>query len=266
MFDDASALPLDIGPDRRLTMCIWPEVLRADSRQGTAAGKNTIARRAHAVPAQPDDDAFLGAPAVREDEAAARSGLARWRSQSDEHGRRFPAARPAAAERPCYVPAFIGFVPDRKRAALEIGAIARRSDPWRGTGGLPAMPGPGSTSCNCPMPLWLTSRTLPAGIRAAVRSDAQRLPGALYNEPLGASSASFPYKLELHADARLPPVGTRWPAMTARAGQVGAGDPRQRHPCGGGRCGNGASAFSPPYTGGARRANWRVPACPGSRR
>jgi len=130
VLDDESDPPLDRA---RLTAAaadagITLEVLRKDAHAGTAAGKNEIARRARApYLLSLDDDAFLiGDTAVRHalavlqhDPAVAAVAFA----QSDQHGVRYPAGQqPAAADAPCYVPAFIGFACLIARARLlEIG-------------------------------------------------------------------------------------------------------------------------------------------------
>jgi GT2 family glycosyltransferase len=117
VLDDASHPPLDTA--RLKTAAaeagVSLEVLRNDVHTGTAAGKNTIARRARApYLLSLDDDAFLvGDAAVRQalavlthDPNVAAVAFA----QSDADGKRYPAGQqPAAAEQPCYVPAFIGF-------------------------------------------------------------------------------------------------------------------------------------------------------------
>jgi GT2 family glycosyltransferase len=128
--DDASTPPLDIGHLTSVAEAagVPLEVLRIEAHAGTAAGKNTIARRARApYLLSLDDDAFLvGDAAVRaaldvlhQDSAVAAVAFA----QSDEHGRPRPSSQqPAAAEGPCYVPAFIGFAClIATRRLLEIG-------------------------------------------------------------------------------------------------------------------------------------------------
>lgn len=117
VLDDASAPPIDTA---RLTQAaeeagISLEVLRNDVHIGTAAGKNAIARRARApYLLSLDDDAFLVGDApvrqalfvLQQDPGVAAVAFA----QADGNGKRYPAGQqPAAAEQPCYVPAFIGF-------------------------------------------------------------------------------------------------------------------------------------------------------------
>ena len=115
--DDASEPAVDSGRLREQgTDGGLPiELVRLDKHTGTAAAKNIVARRA-TTPylLSLDDDAFL---VSEEAVASALAVLARDPdiaavafAQSDEHASRRPAGQQAAAaERPCLVPAFIGF-------------------------------------------------------------------------------------------------------------------------------------------------------------
>ena len=117
VLDDASSPPLDGARLARAAedAGVALELLRVETHTGTAAGKNTIARRARApYLLSLDDDAFLvGDAAVREalDVLQRDPGVAAVAfAQSDASGRLWPAGQqPSAAEEPCYVPAFIGF-------------------------------------------------------------------------------------------------------------------------------------------------------------
>src|SRR5206468_295118 len=117
VFDDASDPPLDAGRLTRAAAAagIPIEILRVQTPIGTAAGKNTIARRAGApYLLSLDDDAFLvGDAAVRDalDVLRRDSRIAAVAfAQADANGKPWPAAQqPAAAQVPCLVAAFIGF-------------------------------------------------------------------------------------------------------------------------------------------------------------
>ena len=222
VLDDASDPPLDVG---RLTRAageagIPIEILRADTHTGTAAGKNTIARHARSpYLLSLDDDAFLvGEAAVRDAVTVLQHdpGVAAVAfSQSDEHGRRFPAGRqPSASERPCYVPAFIGFacLIARERL-LEIGGYREAF----------VIHGEERELCLRWLDRGLHVVYLPdaavehvadaanrdgrAYVRHVMRNDCM---AALYNEPLARVLAIIPYKL--------------WSFTRMRAGLPG-GDP-----------------------------------------
>jgi GT2 family glycosyltransferase len=117
VLDDGSIPPLDAVKLTRAAEAagVSLDVVRGEVHQGTAAGKNLIARRASSpYVLSLDDDAFLigDAPVrralavLRRDAAIAAVAFA----QGDEHGRRRPAQQqPAGADEPCLVPAFIGF-------------------------------------------------------------------------------------------------------------------------------------------------------------
>lgn len=117
VLDDASAPPIDAARLKKAAeeAGVSLELLRNEVHIGTAAGKNAIARRARApYLLSLDDDAFLiGDASVRQALAVLQHdpGVAAVAfAQSDQHGNRYPAGQqPAAAEHPCYVPAFIGF-------------------------------------------------------------------------------------------------------------------------------------------------------------
>jgi GT2 family glycosyltransferase len=222
VLDDASAPPLDRP---RLTGVaeeagIALEILRAETHSGTAAGKNTIARRARApYLLSLDDDAFLvGDAAVREaldvltrDPRVAAVAFA----QSDANGRRWPAGQqPAAAEEPCYVPAFIGFACLIARdRLLEIGGY-RETFIIHGEErevclrwldrGLHVVYLPGAAVAHIAA---ATNRDQRAYVRQVMRNDCL---AALLNEPLARAVCIVPYKL--------------WSYTRMRAGVPG-GDP-----------------------------------------
>lgn len=207
VLDDASTPPLDIG---RLTRAaeaagISLEVLRADAHMGTAAGKNTIARRARSpYLLSLDDDAFLvGDAPVRDalDVLQHDPGIAAVAfSQSDEHGRRWPAGQqPAAAEGPCYVPAFIGFAClIARQRLLEIGGY-REAFVIHGEErevclrwldrGLHVVYLPDAVVAHLADP---SNRDPSVYVRHVMRNDCL---AALYNEPLARAVCIIPYKL-----------------------------------------------------------------------
>jgi GT2 family glycosyltransferase len=227
VLDDFSTPPLDIG---RLTRAadeagVELEVLRAEAHTGTAAGKNTIARRAEApYLLSLDDDAFLiGDGAIRQalnvlqrDASVAAVAFA----QADEQGRRFPSAQqPSTAEGPCYVPAFIGFACLITRARLlEIGGyraeflihgeereVCLR---WLDRG-LHVVYLPDAAVAHITDP---ANRDPRGYVRYVMRNDCL---AALYNEPLARAACVVPYKLWSYTRMRagLPngdPGGVRW--------------------------------------------------------
>jgi GT2 family glycosyltransferase len=227
VLDDASAPPLDIA---RLTRAaesagISLEVLRNDTHKGTAAGKNTIARRARSpYLLSLDDDAFLvGDAAVRDalDVLQHDPGVAAVAfSQSDEHGHLWPAGQqPAAAERPCYVPAFIGFacLIARERL-LEIGGY-REAFVIHGEErevclrwldrGLNVVYLPNAAVAHLADP---SNRDPRAYVRHVMRNDCL---AALYNEPFARAVCIVPYKLWCFTRMRAglkggDPGGVRW--------------------------------------------------------
>ena len=207
VLDDASTPPLD---GRRLAGLaeeagVVLEILREESHRGTAAGKNTIARRA-ATPylLSLDDDAFLvGDAAIREaldvlqrDPAVAAVAFA----QSDATGRRWPAGQqPSAAEGPCYVPAFIGFACLIARdRLLEIGGY-RETFIIHGEErevclrwldrGLHVVYLPGAAVAH--LAAAATNRDQRAYVRQVMRNDCL---AALLNEPFARAVCIVPYK------------------------------------------------------------------------
>jgi GT2 family glycosyltransferase len=245
VLDDASVPALDVA---RLTRAadeagITLEVVRADTHQGTAAGKNTIARRARApYLLSLDDDAFLvGDASIRgalnvlehDPEIAAVAF-----SQADEHGRRFPAGQqPAAAEAPCYVPAFIGFacLIARERL-LEIGGY-REAFVIHGEErevclrwldrGLHVVYLPSATVAHVAD---ASNRDHRAYVRHVMRNDCL---AALYNEPFVRVVAIIPYKLWSFTRMRAgvpggDPGGLRW--MLRELARSAPAILRERHP------------------------------------
>jgi GT2 family glycosyltransferase len=227
VLDDASEPPIveaalmRAAADAGVTL----QILRNPTHQGTAAGKNTIARHA----ASPfilslDDDAFLVGDApvraalavVQGDPAIAAVAFA----QADGAGRRLPAGQqPAASVGPCYVPAFIGFacliVRDR---LLEIGgyreAFVIHGEErevclrWLDRGlhvvYLPDAPVAHVAAAG--------NRDPRAYVRHVMRNDCL---AALYNDPLPRAVCVIPYKLWSFTRMRagLPggdPGGMRW--------------------------------------------------------
>lgn len=227
VLDDASVPPLDIASLTRVADAagIRLEVVRVDASRGPTAGRNTIARRARApYLLSLDDDAFLvGDEPIRDaldllqhDAAIAAVAFA----QSDEHGRRFPARQqPAAAEHPCYVPAFIGFASliERQRL-LEVGGYREAFE----------IHGEEREVCLRWLDRGLHVVYLPDAVVAHLAAAANRDPrkyvrqmmrndclAALYNEPLARVLAIIPYKLWSYTRMRaaLPngdPGGMRW--------------------------------------------------------
>jgi GT2 family glycosyltransferase len=227
VFDDASEPPLDAA---RLTRVagdagIALEVLRAETPTGTAAGKNTIARRARApYLLSLDDDAFLvGDAAVRDALAVLQRDpriAAVAFAQADAKGKPWPAAQqPAAADGPCYVPAFIGYgcLIARDRL-LDIGGYREAF----------VIHGEEREVCLRWLDRGLHVVYLPAAAVAHVADTANRDPrvyirrvmrndclAALYNEPLARAACIIPYKLWSFTRMRaaLPggdPDGLRW--------------------------------------------------------
>jgi len=222
VLDDASDPPLDAGRVTRAAgeAGIPIEILRADTHTGTAAGKNTIARHARSpYLLSLDDDAFLvGEGAVRDALTVLQRdpGIAAVAfSQSDEHGRRFPAGQqPSASERPCYVPAFIGFAClIARQPLLEIGGY-REAFVIHGEErevclrwldrGLHVVYLPDAAVAHVAD---AANRDGRAYVRHVMRNDCM---AALYNEPLARVLAIIPYKL--------------WSFTRMRAGLPG-GDP-----------------------------------------
>jgi GT2 family glycosyltransferase len=115
--DDASKPEVDANAMRRHAdaLGVRVDLVRLETHTGTAAAKNIVAGRATTrYLLSLDDDAFLvSAEAVSRavalldgDDSIAAVAFA----QADEHAtRRQPSQQPAAGERPCYVPAFVGF-------------------------------------------------------------------------------------------------------------------------------------------------------------
>jgi GT2 family glycosyltransferase len=271
VLDDASSPPLDIP---RLTQAaedagIALEVVRNDVHRGTAAGKNAIARRARApYLLSLDDDAFLVGDApvrdaldvLRHDPGVAAVAF----SQADAGGRRYPAGQqPSAAEKPCYVPAFIGFacLIARERL-LEIGGY-REAFVIHGEErevclrwldrGLHVVYLPDAAVAHVAD---ASNRDPRAYVRHVMRNDCL---AALYNEPLLRAVGIVPYKLWSFTRMRagLPggdPGGLRWilrELMTKAPAIV-----HERHPVRWRtlREWRRLRAFSPPYAlgGGAR--------------
>jgi GT2 family glycosyltransferase len=222
VLDDASEPPLD---GARLTRAaaaagITLEIVRLDTHAGTAAGKNTIARRARApYLLSLDDDAFLlGGVAVRDGLALMRGdpGVAAIAfAQADGNGRRWPASQqPGAGETACYVPAFIGFgcLIARDRL-LEIGGY-REAFVIHGEErevclrwldrGLHVVYLPGAAVAHVAD---AGNRDGRAYVRRVMRNDCL---AALYNEPFARAVCIIPYKL--------------WSYTRMRAGLPG-GDP-----------------------------------------
>lgn len=207
VLDDASSPPLD---GRRLAQVaadagVALEIVRQESHRGTAAGKNTIARRARApYLLSLDDDAFLIGDAgvrqalavVQQDRAVAAVAFA----QTDANGRKWPASQqPAATERPCYVPAFIGFACLIARdRLLEIGGY-RETFLIHGEErevclrwldrGLHVVYLPGAAVAHVAD---AANRDPRAYARQVMRNDCL---AALYNEPLARAACIVPYKL-----------------------------------------------------------------------
>jgi GT2 family glycosyltransferase len=207
VLDDASSPPLD---GRRLAGLaenagIALEILRVETHSGTAAGKNTIARRARApYLLSLDDDAFLvGDGPVREALAVLQRdpGVAAVAfAQSDANGRRWPSGQqPSAAEGPCYVPAFIGFACLIARDRLiEIGGY-RESFIIHGEErevclrwldrGLHVVYLPGAAVAHLAS---AANRDQRAYVRQVMRNDCL---AALLNEPFARAVCIVPYKL-----------------------------------------------------------------------
>jgi GT2 family glycosyltransferase len=200
-------------------------VVRVDLHMGTAAGKNTIAHRAAApyLLSLDDDACLIGDAAVREaldvlrrDASVAAVAFA----QADEHGRKFPTAQqPAAADLPCYVPAFIGFACLIARARLlEIGGYRAAF----------VIHGEEREVCLRWLDRGLHVVYLPGAAVAHIADGANRDPrvyvrhvmrndclAALYNEPFARAICIVPYKLWSFTRMRagLPdgdPGGLRW--------------------------------------------------------
>ena len=266
VFDDASAPPLD---GRRLTRVaeeagIALEFLRAETHRGTTAGKNTIARQARApYLLSLDDDAFLiGDTAVRDAlEVLQRDpGIAAVAfAQADGNGLRWPAGQqPAAAEGPCYVPAFIGYgcLIARDRL-LEIGGYREAF----------VIHGEEREVCLRWLDRGLHVVYLPHAAVAHVADAGNRDPrgyvrgmmrndclAALYNEPFVRAVCIIPYKLWSFTRMRagLPggdPGGLRW--MLRELLRSAPAILRERHPVRWRtlREWRRLRAFSPPYTG-----------------
>ncbi len=141
-------------------------------------------------------------------------------AQSDEHGRLWPAGQqPAAAERPCYVPAFIGFacLIARERL-LEIGGY-REAFVIHGEErevclrwldrGLNVVYLPGAAVAHLAD---ASNRDPRAYVRHVMRNDCL---AALYNEPLARAALVVPYKLWSFTRMRAglkggDPGGLRW--------------------------------------------------------
>jgi GT2 family glycosyltransferase len=267
VLDDASDPPLDVA---RLTRAaheagIALEVLRADVHRGTAAGKNTIARAARSpYLLSLDDDAFVvGDAAVRDALAVLEHdpGIAAVAfSQSDEHGRLWPAGQqPAAAEGPCYVPAFIGFACLIATARLlEIGGY-REAFVIHGEErevclrwldrGLHVVYLPGAPVAHLADP---SNRDPRAYVRHVMRNDCL---AALYNEPFARAACIIPYKLWSFTRMRagLPggdPGGLRW--ILSELVRSAPAILRERHPVRWRtvREWRRLRALTPPYTGG----------------
>ncbi len=235
VLDDASTPPLDV---ERLTRTaeaagIPLEVLRADAHTGTTAGKNMIARRAPSpYLLSLDDDAFLvgdwpvrtALEVLQRDPGVAAVAF----PQSDEHGRLWPAGQqPAAADGPCYVPAFIGF------ACLR---------------GLHVVYLPGAPVAHLAD---ASNRDPRAYVRHVMRNDCL---AALYNEPFVRAVCIIPYKLWSFTRMRAglaggDPGGLRW--LLRELVRLAPAILRQRHPVRWRtlREWRRLRTFSPPYPG-----------------
>ena len=227
VFDDASEPPLDAA---RLTRTagdagISLEVLRAETQTGTAAGKNTIARRARApYLLSLDDDAFLlGDAAVRDALAVLQRDpriAAVAFAQADANGKPWPPAlQPSAAEGPCYVPAFIGFgcliARDRlldiggyREAFVIHGEEREISLRWLDRG-LRVVYLPAAAVAHVAD---AANRDPRVYIRRVMRNDCL---AAMYNEPLARAACIIPYKLWSFTRMRATladgdPGGLRW--------------------------------------------------------
>lgn len=266
VLDDASTPPLDIASLMRAAEAagITLEVIRNDTHIGTAAGKNTIARRARSpyLLSLDDDACLVGDGAVRDalhvlqhDQKVAAVAF----SQSDEHGRLFPAGQqPAAADAPCYVPAFIGFacliVTGR---LLEIGGY-REAFVIHGEErevclrwldrGLHVVYLPAAAVAHLAD---ASNRDPRAYVRHVMRNDCL---AALYNEPLARAVCIIPYKLWSFTRMRAglkggDPGGLRW--IVSELVRSAPAILRQRHPVRWQtlREWRRLRALSPPYTG-----------------
>jgi GT2 family glycosyltransferase len=245
VLDDASAPPLDFAALTATAVAagIRLEVLRADHHTGTAAGKNTIARRARSpYLLSLDDDAFLvGDAPVREalavlERDAAVAAVAF--SQADGQGRRFPSRQqPSAAEEPCYVSAFIGFACLIARdRLLELGGYRE----------LFVIHGEEREVCLRWLDRGLHVVYLPGAMVAHVADAANRDPrayvrhvmrndcfAAMYNEPLARALCIIPYKLWSFTRMRVgvpggDPDGLRW--ILRELARSAPGILRQRRP------------------------------------
>jgi GT2 family glycosyltransferase len=269
VFDDASTPPLDIGQLTRAADAagIPLDVLRADAHRGTTAGKNTIARRARSpYLLSLDDDAFLvGDGPVRTalDVLQRDAGIAAVAfSQSDEHGRLWPAGQqPAAADGPCYVTAFIGFAClIAKDRLLEIGGY-REAFVIHGEErevclrwldrGLHVVYLPGAPVAHLAD---ASNRDPRAYVRHVMRNDCL---AALYNEPFVRALCIIPYKLWSFTRMRAglaggDPGGLRW--LLRELVRLAPAILRQRQPVRWRtlREWRRLRTFSPPYPGGGR--------------
>lgn len=207
VLDDASDPPLEQARLKNAAdeAGVSLELLRIDEHIGTAAGKNAIARRARApYLLSLDDDAFLVGDApmrqalavLQHDPHVAAVAFA----QSDGEGKRYPAGQqPAAAERPCYVPAFIGFACMIARdRLLEIGGY-REAFVIHGEErelclrwldrGLHVVYLPDAAVAHV---VDASNRDPRAYVRHVMRNDCL---AALYNEPLLRAACIVPYKI-----------------------------------------------------------------------
>lgn len=208
VFDDASTPPLDVAAVTAAADAagIRLEVIRSDCHTGTAAGKNSIARRARSpYLLSLDDDAFVIADAAVRDALAVLHGdsnvAAVAFSQADGQGRLYPAGQqPAAgAEGPCYVPAFIGFAClIAKARLLEIGGYREAFGihgeerevclRWLDRG-LHVVYLPDAAVAHLADP---SNRDARAYVRHVMRNDCL---AAMYNEPFARALCIIPFKL-----------------------------------------------------------------------
>jgi GT2 family glycosyltransferase len=223
VFDDGSAQAVE--PLVRTLDGLDVRVFRSERSRGTLVGRNRLVKEArHEIVLLLDDDTLIlyagavwgAAEVLAGDFRVGAVALA----QAERDGRPWPAAmQPALAQRPCVIPAFIGFAHILKRTLfLELGGYRERLVFYGEekefclrllARGHLVVYLPDALVAHVPDPGTRDARRY---IRHAIRNDCL---SSLYNEPLPMAAAALPVRLLRHrAMARGltggDPGGLRW--------------------------------------------------------
>jgi glycosyltransferase involved in cell wall biosynthesis len=206
VFDDASSQRVD--PIAHAIMGLDVRVFRVEEPRGTPAGRNRLVREARReyVLLLDDDTRLLAGDAIARavsvlvnDVGVGAVALA----QAERDGRPWPLGmQPASAQRPCMIPAFIGFAHLLKRALfLEMGGYRERLVFYGEekefclrllARGYLVVYLPDALVAHVPDP---GARDPRRYVRQAIRNDCL---SSLYNEPLVMAAAALPVRLLRH--------------------------------------------------------------------